>query len=142
MPFVTHVKVRFGDVDRAGIVYYPVVLHYCHVVFEEFFEGHVGIPYPKLLEERRLGFPTVRLETSFEAPFRYGRTVLARLRIETVCDSSTVWSYSFHEAAGHDTAGDVLLARSRNTTVAVDMDTFRPVAVPDDLRASFARARD
>ena len=30
-------KVRFSDVDNAGIVYYPRFFHYCHVAREEFF---------------------------------------------------------------------------------------------------------
>jgi YbgC/YbaW family acyl-CoA thioester hydrolase len=130
VPFSTTLKVRFGDVDRAGIAYYPVIFHYCHVAFEEYFEHHVGIPYPRVLEERRLGFPTVKVETSFERPFRYGATVRVEVAVESVGRSSVTWRYAFH-----DTADGALLARSVHTTVAVNMDDFTPRPVPDDLRA-------
>ena len=129
-PFETTFKVRFGDTDQAGIAYYPVVLHYCHVAFEEYFEHHVGTPYHVMVGERHLGFPTVALETSFESPFVYGAVVTARVAVERVGTSSVVWSFSFHD-------GDTRLATSRNTTVAVDMRTFEKRDVPDDLRAAF-----
>lgn len=37
MPFSTRITVRFGDADPAGLVYYPVLFHYCHAAMEEFF---------------------------------------------------------------------------------------------------------
>lgn len=136
MTFETRIPVRFGDVDRAGIVYYPVVLHYCHVAFEEFFAEHVGIPYPRLIDERHIGFPTVALSTSFEHPFQYGMTVLARVAVLDVGRSSTRWEYRFFDKGG------TLLASSVNTTAAVDMRTFKTVPIPDDLRAALLRAHD
>jgi len=128
--FETTFKVRFGDTDQAGIAYYPIVLHYCHVAFEEYFEHHVGTPYHVLVGERHLGFPTVSLETEFKSPFVYGAVVTARVTVEKVGTSSVVWTFEFHDA-------ERLLATSRNTTVAVDMRTFEKLPVPDDLRAAF-----
>jgi len=43
MAFVSHLKIRFGDIDRAGIVYYPRFLHYFHVALEEFFTSELEI---------------------------------------------------------------------------------------------------
>lgn len=131
-PFETTFKVRFGEVDQAGIVYYPNILHYCHVVFEEYFEQHVGTHYQRIVDERHLGFPTVTLETSFTAPFRYGAVIRATVEIERVGRTSTVWMFRFYDARD-----DRLLATSRNTTVAVDMRTFEKRDVPDDLRGVF-----
>ena len=134
MTYETRIQVRFGDVDKAGIVYYPVVLHYCHVAFEDFFHDHVGTPYPELIATRHLGFPTVALETSFSSPFEYGMSVVAAVTVLDVGRSSTRWQYHFRD----DVTGDEL-ASSVNTTAAVDMRTFQTVAVPDDLRAAFLR---
>jgi len=39
MAFRSQLKIRFGDIDRAGIVYYPRFMHYFHVALEEFFAG-------------------------------------------------------------------------------------------------------
>ena len=65
--YVTNLKVRFGDIDHAGIVYYPRISNYFHVAFEEFFSDRVGLPYHELLDERRLGFPAVRSEIEIES---------------------------------------------------------------------------
>ena len=52
MPFRTQVPVRFGDVDHAGIVYYPRFFIYFHEAFEDFFNEN-GFPYHVQLTERR-----------------------------------------------------------------------------------------
>jgi 4-hydroxybenzoyl-CoA thioesterase len=45
MAFRSQLKIRFGDIDRAGIVYYPRFLQYFHVALEEFFADELGIEY-------------------------------------------------------------------------------------------------
>lgn len=134
MKFRTTFPVRFGDVDLARIVYYPRIAHYCHVAFEEFFAGGVGIAYPGLVDTRRLGFPTVRQETDFEKPLRYGMTIHAEVSIEKLGNKSVVFVFEFRA-----TADGPLLARSRNVTVCVNMDTLVSEPVPDDLRAAFTQ---
>ncbi len=51
MAFRSLLKVRFGDIDHAGIVYYPRFLHYFHVALEEFFGSRVGVDYSTLIIE-------------------------------------------------------------------------------------------
>ena len=43
MAFRSQLKIRFGDIDRAGIVHYPRFMHYFHVALEEFFAGELEI---------------------------------------------------------------------------------------------------
>ena len=62
MRFRARLSVRFGDIDHAGIVYYPRFLHYFHVALEEFFSRRLGRPYHRCLDDERVGLPTVRLE--------------------------------------------------------------------------------
>jgi 4-hydroxybenzoyl-CoA thioesterase len=134
MAFATELTVRFGDCDRAGIAYYPVIFHYCHVAFEEFFERGVGIPYPTLVNERHLGFPMGHIDASFESPFQYGMKVTVRVEVLKVGTKSTQWRYTFF-----DRDRRTRLARCVADTVAVDMRKFTSTAVPDDLRSAFAR---
>lgn len=134
MKFQAKFPVRFGDVDLARIVYYPRIAHYCHVAFEEFFEKGVELPYPGLVESRRLGFPTVRMETDFESPLRYGMTIHANVAIEKLGTKSVTFVFEFR-----DSEHGPLLARSRNVTVCVNMDTLKSEPVPADLRERFSR---
>ena len=69
MPFRTQVQVRFGDVDHAGIVYYPQFFINYHEALEDFFDDN-GLRYDLLLNQRRVGFPTVHIETDYRHPLR------------------------------------------------------------------------
>jgi acyl-CoA thioesterase FadM len=62
--------------------------------------------------------------------------VKVRVFTSRVGNSSITWEYRFHSADG------ALLARSSNTVVAVDMDTLKPLRLPDDLREAFASCRE
>jgi 4-hydroxybenzoyl-CoA thioesterase len=75
-PFRAHLLVRFGDIDEAGFVYYPRLVHYFHVAMEEFFANVLGVDYPTFLAEHRLGLPTARLEDDHQ-----GRQDLHRLAV-------------------------------------------------------------
>ncbi|HEY7698614.1 MAG TPA: acyl-CoA thioesterase, partial [Vicinamibacteria bacterium] len=67
MAFTSIQKIRFDDVDGAGIVYYPQFFHLCHAAFEDFFDTAAPVSYPALVKDRRLGFPTVKIESEFKA---------------------------------------------------------------------------
>ena len=133
MSFTTSLKVRFGDIDHAGIAYYPNLYHYLHIAFEEFFEGHVGITYPDLLDKERIGFPTVRVATEFVEPIRYGDILSIRISVPRIGISSVEILF---EAAKREGSPPCLV--SRQTLVAVDMRTFRPVPIPPRLKERFA----
>ena len=80
--FETVIPVRFGHVDYAGIMFYPRFFDNFHAVFEDMFGARLGVPYMSILKDRRIGFPTVGIETRFRRPFRFGEPM--RLRILNV----------------------------------------------------------
>ena len=41
--FKTSILVRFGDLDAAGIAYYPNLVNFLQVAFEDFFVDHVDV---------------------------------------------------------------------------------------------------
>ena len=81
--FQTRILVRFGDLDAAGIAYYPNLVNFLHEAFEDFFVGHVGRPYPEAFEQG-LASPTVKLEMEFLSPVRYGDHVDIAVGVEHV----------------------------------------------------------
>jgi 4-hydroxybenzoyl-CoA thioesterase len=132
--FTTTILVRFGDLDAAGIAYYPNLVNFLHESFEDFFVGHVGRPYPEVYAEG-LGFPTVQLEVEFASPVRYGDHVEMRLTVERVGGSSVQMRYeAFVEGRP--------VFRGRNVAVVVDMKTFRPVPLPEWIRERFLAAME
>src|SRR6188768_127313 len=93
MPFATTVKIRWADIDPAGVVYYPRFLHFCHTAMEDFFERALALPYPKLTGEHRLGFPAVHLDVDFRSPLRYGDDVEITVAIARIGKTSVDWRY-------------------------------------------------
>ena len=130
--FTTTILVRFGDLDAAGIAYYPNLVNFLHEAFEDFFRGHVGRPYPEVYAEG-IGFPTVKVEMEFVSPVRYGDHVDVGLMVERIGRSSVQIRYE-----GSVQGRPVFHAR--NIAVVVDIKTFRPVPLPDWLRERFTAA--
>lgn len=126
----TAIDVQFGDCDPAGIVYYPTLFHYCHIAFERTWGAALGIPYPSLIRDRRLGFPTVHVAADFLSPARYGDSIVIDVWISHVGNSSVVFEF---EGA---VAGRTVL-RASHTKVCTNLDSLTKVVIPDALRASF-----
>ena len=85
--------VRFGQVDYAGIMFYPRFFENFHTVFEDMFSERLGVPYDSILRDRRIGFPTVRIETDFRKPFRFGEPMRLALDVLKLGRSSITFRY-------------------------------------------------
>ncbi len=127
--FVKHTKVRFGEIDHAGVMYYPAFFDRMHRAFEDFWEEAIGKTYAQVLDGDGIGFPVVDVHSSFCAPFRLGdimRVEIDALRIGT---RSFTFRYRLFE-------GD----RPEPRTVAeivsgvITMGDFKPVPLPDAYR--------
>ncbi|HEX8560573.1 MAG TPA: thioesterase family protein [Pyrinomonadaceae bacterium] len=132
MPFSARIPVRFGDCDPAGLVYYPVLFHYCHAAMEEFFAARCGAPYARLMEERRLGFPTVNARADFFAPFVYGDEAEVEVWVSAVGRTSATFEYRLRRASDSAERASATLVQ-----VAMNLDERRAVPVPEDLRRAF-----
>ena len=125
------IRIVFGDVDWARVMYFPNLFHYCHVAMEGFFGSVAGIAYPDLLERLQRGFPTARTEAVFHRPVPYGAVLRFRVTLTHIGHTSVAFRFLVADAAG---GADY--AEARTTTVCIDMGTFRPVPLPDDIRAA------
>jgi 4-hydroxybenzoyl-CoA thioesterase len=132
MSFTGTYKIRFDDVDGAGILYYPRYFHLCHQTLEDVFDRGAPMSYPELIHDRRLGLPTVAIESTYLTPLEYGDTVEVSLSVERLGTSSMVLGFTMRrEADGAE------CFRARITTVLIDLDSRKSTPIPDDLRAFF-----
>ena len=131
MPFRSKLTVCFGDIDHAGIVYYPRFLHYFHVALEEFFPAKLGIEYPAMIDKHRVGLPTVHLETDFSRPLRYGDKIEVEVGVRDIGRTSISFSYRVFKP-GRESP----LIKGHNIVVCMDMDRFEKIEVPEWLRQS------
>jgi 4-hydroxybenzoyl-CoA thioesterase len=131
--FRTSVPVRFGDVDHAGIVFYPHFFIYFHEAFERFFTD-AGVAYHHMINERRVGFPTVHIETDFRLPLKYGDALDIELIVAKVGDRSATFRYTSYRHSDGQHACTAAI-----TCACVNMDSFKSIVIPDDLRSLFQR---
>ncbi len=132
MRFQTTFLVRFGDIDHAGVVYYPRFFNYLHMAFEDFFREGIGHPFHEIIEQRKIGFPIVHAESDFMKVLKYGD----RIRVEVYLVKAGRSSLTF----GFDVIreeGEILCARARITNATIDRTTFRAAPCPEDLKAMF-----
>lgn len=133
MPFRTSIPVRFGDVDHAGIVYYPHFFIYFHEAFEDMF-NETGLSYVRMLDELKLGFPTVHIETDYKAPLRYGDRLDLDLSVPRIGRRSATLRY-----VGHRARDGALCVTCDLVCACVDMKSFKAADIPDEIRAMFTR---
>ncbi len=128
--FVRHYEVRFGEIDHAGVMYYPALFDRMHRGFEDFWSEAAHLKYSQVLDVDNLGFPLVNIESSFRKPFRFGD----RLRMEIDVSRIGKRSVSFRFRLG---AGDDPEVRALATMVlgVIDLKEFAPCALPDRYRA-------
>jgi len=136
MTFECEFPVRFGEIDQAGVVYYPRFFHIFHMAFEEWF-GALGATYADLVVRDNIGFPSVKVETEFLKPLRYGDRARVCLELEEIGRKSITCRYTMYRMPG-----DVEAARARITTVAIDNDTFKSITIPDEWRERLQRFKD
>lgn len=122
--------VRFGQVDYAGIMYYPRFFENFHTVFEDMFSKRLGVPYMSILKDRRIGFPTVRIETDFSRPFRFGEPMRLQIDVMRIGRSSITFRYRGFNGDSPEVSVEAL-----GTVVVIHLDTFKTLEIPPDIRA-------
>ena len=134
MAFTSIQKIRFDDVDGAGIVYYPQFFHICHAAFEDFFDTAAPFGYPELVRNQRLGFPTVHLDSTFKAPLAYGDVAVVELTVKDLGKTSVTFGYDIRRKRD-----GVLCFQAEIKTVLVDVDSLKPVPLSEEFRSILSR---
>jgi 4-hydroxybenzoyl-CoA thioesterase len=128
--FATQLDVRFGDVDPAGIAYYPRIFEFIHQATEALWDVHVGRRYFYLLSEEKLGFPLVHSEVVFRHPLSFGDRPIVRVTVFKVGTTSLGLHYKFY-------VDDVECVDARMTVVCVELDGLKPRPIPRPYREKF-----
>jgi 4-hydroxybenzoyl-CoA thioesterase len=136
MVFSKSYRFRFGDIDHAGIAYYPALLHYFHCAMEDWFADALGTKYPTVIDEERFGLPAVNIQAEFYGPIAYGdepEISVAVLGLGHTSVTLGMWM----TLPGRDRPA----CRARIVTVSVDMDTMAKQEIPAKWRAIFEQHR-
>jgi acyl-CoA thioester hydrolase len=132
----TEVRVRFGDTDPYGIVYFVSYFRYCHRAIEEFFRA-CGFKPEETFKNVKEGFglPIVEAWGRFRRPSRYGDLLRIETRVQEVRSKAVVFRFEFYPETGRD-----LLAEGTATLVAIGAD-WRARALPERIKAALSQGK-
>jgi 4-hydroxybenzoyl-CoA thioesterase len=124
--------IRFSDCDPAGMVFFPQYFVMLNAVVEDWFTQDLGVNYAQLLGRRRIGLPTVALQSEFRAPCRMGDVVEFRLQLERMGSRSlTLRVDCVH--------GPVCCVQIRQVLVSTSLAHDGAIEIPQDVREGVAR---
>ena len=87
------VTVRWGDVDWAGIVFYPRFYEWYDLACESLFVA-LGLPWPQTFPRYEIvGVPIVESGARFASPVRYGDVIQIRATVAWVKDKTFRMEY-------------------------------------------------
>ncbi len=122
-------RVRFQDVDHAGIVFFAKIYEYCHVAYEEFIEQVVGLPPQAFFEAKRLGAPLVATRSEHFVPLFHGDHMRIECSVFQLGRSSMTMGYAIRNP------DNALCARVEMKHAFVTTEGgFRSIPIPEDIR--------
>ena len=122
MTFMTKTKVRFRDVDPAGIVFYPRYFEMLNDAVEDWF-ATMGVDFRSMHRQHRIGVPTVHLTCDFTAPSELGDELIIEIKPVHIGRSSCTIDYVVRMNE------EVRLA-AKAVLVCMDLDARRAIAWP------------
>lgn len=128
MSFTTDMVVRFAHVDAAAIVFYPRYFEMLNGAVEDWFAA-MGCDFRRMHMTRRMGVPTVRLESQFVAPSSLGDVLTISLSPQHLSTSSCALDFTM-------TSGGRDRVRGAMTLVCMNLDLQKSMPWPDALRSA------
>jgi YbgC/YbaW family acyl-CoA thioester hydrolase len=126
-PFIYQSRVRFGDTDASGRIFYVSLLPHFDAAEAEFLRS-LGVPY-SLIQNAQVGFPRVRVECDYTGALVYDDLMDIAVTVDNVGGASFRLAFDV-TVEGRDAA------HGKVTIVSIDRQTHRPIPLPENLRAA------
>ena len=127
--------IRFSYCDPAGIVFYPQYFVMFNGLVEDWFNQGLGLDFAGIINDRRLGLPTVNLNCDFMEPSKIGEVIALGLKVEALGRSSLKLRIACQYGGRERVRANLVL-------VTVNLDTGLAIPIPDDLRHVMAGFQD
>ncbi|MBU8537696.1 acyl-CoA thioesterase [Falsiroseomonas tokyonensis] len=127
--FHASARIRFGDCDPAGIVFFASWFALANAAVEDFFRDALDVDFHALHAARRIGTGFAHAEADFFAPGLMGDQVLLTPLITRIGGASYAFTMHVHR-------GSAELLRLQLVTATTHLDERRAVPIPADLRAA------
>ena len=133
-PFAHRQRVRFGETDLQGVVYYANYLLFAEVGRVAYLRA-LGVDYKRDLTEKGVDFTIGEASVRYQAPLRFDDEYDIRVRVGEIRGSSWTFEYAFDRADGQR------CAIGSTVQVIIDPKTGRASRIPAELRAVLEAAK-
>jgi YbgC/YbaW family acyl-CoA thioester hydrolase len=125
-------RVRWGDVDAAGIIFYGAYIRFFEFAETELFRD-VGLPYSVMFDELDVWLPRVHLECDFHHAARLDDLLEVAVYVGRVGNKSLRLDFEVRRKGE-----ERVIAHAHFVLASVRRDTFETVPIPDELRDRLA----
>ena len=122
----TSIRVRYGETDAMGVVYYGVYPLYYETGRTEMMR-HLGYTYREM-EETGIVMPVISLNCRYRKPARYDDLLRVRTIVKEMPETRIIFDYEIYNEK------EELLNEGDTTLVFMDRIKMRPVRIPEFLR--------
>ncbi len=134
--FTIQERVRWGDVDAAGIIFYGAYIRFFEFAETELFRA-AGLPYGVMFEELDVWLPRVHLECDFHRAAKLDDLLEVSVFVGRIGRSSLRLNFEVRRHGESD-----LVATAHFVLVTVRRSTFETVMIPEQLRQRLAAYTD
>jgi YbgC/YbaW family acyl-CoA thioester hydrolase len=125
-------RVRWGDVDAAGIIFYGAYIRFFEIAETELFRS-VGLPYSVMFEELDVWLPRVHLECDFNYVARLDDLLEVSVYVGRFGNKSMRLDFEVRRKGD-----EAPVAHAHFVLASVRRDTFETVPIPAELRSRLA----
>jgi len=129
-PFRWPIRIYYDDTDATGVVYHARYLVYFERARTEWLR-HLGFGQEWLRVKQKIAFTLASAELRYRKPARLDDNLNVRTRVSDAKRASLVFEQGLYR-------DDTELASGRFRVGCVAADTFRPTAIPTEIREVLA----
>jgi acyl-CoA thioester hydrolase len=132
MKFEVLERVRWGDCDASGIIYYGAYVRLFQVAEEELFRA-CGLPFEALRQEMGVWIPRKAFHLEFHSPAQLDEAVVLQAYFSRIGTTAITMKFEVYRASdrAHRASGSL-------TVVSVNKPEMKPRPIPDDVKAKLS----
>ena len=124
--FSTELTVQWGDVDLAGVVYYPHFFRYFSITETEFYNS-LGPTMLEIEDSHGMRLPRIDTGCQFLKPAHFGDRLQILLEIEKISNKTIKYLFAVWREKDEIARGHVVIA-------SVSQKDFKSIPLPDGFR--------
>ena len=129
--FHSDYKIKFGQCDPGGIMYFTALFDLAHWVYEEMLLE--SVPDNNYFAHDKIVIPLVHAEADYLSPLKLHQNVTINLTVDEIKTTSFQLIAEFHDQS------DNLSAIVKTVHVCVNKDNFGKTEIPKDLRDALSK---